>query len=654
MIITSAIIGATAFVVQGLNAWRSRKNAQKLQKLQENCEMAIQKGMHSLAKEQFEILCQAKREIAEEEHNIQVELLNDIHQENLGSIEYLTSLDKWPLAVMPLVMRNDSLFFNAQINETQINQNDIIPISVILGPCRDKAFQKAIWERVEEQLALHFCTYWRTSSSHPIIFYQDAWKDEKDPADGSSYSDIHSKIRYVPTIIISPIVTKTNSLQFEYSHWCIKGVDPIKSYVKETRMFLPEGSFVYERKASYDEKMIPSLVNELCTFIESFVGFMSDQYMWYRYHFAPQMPLLIQKGILSCNNDESNTLYQSYLNMIELSINTGDVFVVSEIDTLLSYCTSTDICFDRTDCFASVLRKISLVPQSKNFTKLINGVPYIPNENLYLALSSYCNENAKFYGIQNFDNIEHNCKIVQKVFQIEEETRKWIKENGSENYPWTKKECKQIVREYVRLVCGGLFPYQFKKICQEVLNNIPDTERNKQFEARFIYIEKVMRYIMFTLTKGVLENKIINYQKECLSEAIKKTIDNLSFIEQKDYDNNTLIESKVMEDLQKEYISTNHIDSLSEYSMTYTQDAVGALAKRTMNYYVDYNYFRPDTIHLNISQEQQNDLDDYIQRSLKEDIIEDLERVIDGLPPVSPSSIRSDDNDLLDFRSHLP
>ena len=58
--------------------------------------------------------------------------MQEMHLQNLRTIAELSSLDKWPLAVMPLVMRDDNLFGN-MTDDTE----SIVPINVIMGPCRD-------------------------------------------------------------------------------------------------------------------------------------------------------------------------------------------------------------------------------------------------------------------------------------------------------------------------------------------------------------------------------------------------------------------------------------------------------------------------------------------------------------------------------------
>ncbi len=640
MIITGAVFGSIAFAVQGLNAWHNKKNAKKLQELQELYESEVQKKMSALAKEQFEKLCKAKREIAEEEYNAQIKLLEDLHQENLRSIEYLASLDKWPLAVMPLVMRNDSLFFNTQAIDTNKNRNDIVPISIILGPCRDKAFQSAIWRKVEEQLAQHFCSYWGIMSSHPIIFYQDAWKNEMDPADGSSFADIHAKIKNVPTIIISPILTRANSLQLEISHWCIKGLDTEESYVNETRISLPEGSHVYKREANYNDEDIPSLVNELCNYIESLIGFMSDQYMWLRYHEAPLLPTLVQKGVIICDESERNNLYKFSFDMLAMSLNTGDVNALTEIDCILKYCESIDIPLKRNDGFLSLIKKITLSPEDDDINHQINNIIDF-NSKFFLSLYKYCNAYQGFYDIDDCTHVYEKYLYMLCAEGVET----WCSKYGENHYPWTKAGCREKADEIALDICKSYisrFKWKLKSALETSANLYGSICGISVKFARNIYYNDIKKCIEEDFSKSKIDYELSKYQFQCLRKAINEVVSRLIF----SFETEDLLKNVLECKLRNKYVTSQEFSSSFKLGVSVDIDCE-TLSKKSVGYWCEENFFSDNRLRSSISSYEQNDIDNFILTTLKNSIASYIQTYIgynnDNSPIVETSSFDEHD-----------
>ena len=112
MIIAGATIGAVSFGIQVYNSWRNEKNAKAIQASQEAYQRAAMEQNFQVAMEQFRAMSEARKQIIGEEHQERTALMQEMHQQNLRTIAELSSLDKWPLAVMPLVMRDDNLFGN--------------------------------------------------------------------------------------------------------------------------------------------------------------------------------------------------------------------------------------------------------------------------------------------------------------------------------------------------------------------------------------------------------------------------------------------------------------------------------------------------------------------------------------------------------------
>ena len=333
MIVTGSIIGGISFGIQAYNSWSNETNAKKIQEVQEAFQRAALMQNLDEARRLFNMMISTKREIMQEERENQRNLMCDLHRENLRSIEYLASLDRWPLAVMPLVMRDDHLFFEPE-------DNAIVPINVILGPCRDRNFQTQIWKLVEDELAIRFSTYWSMTSSHPIVFYQDAWKDDRDQADSTMCANIHAKIPQTPTLILSPVITRCG-LQIEATRWCVDGIDDKQSY-KEIRLSLLDSCHQYTKEEAYDVSQIPSYIAELADLIESMIGYLDDQYMWLRYHMLPQFPLILQNRINIDNEEGRQLVYHEYVEILSSSLSNGHINVIADLKLVLEYCSLID------------------------------------------------------------------------------------------------------------------------------------------------------------------------------------------------------------------------------------------------------------------------------------------------------------------------
>ena len=165
MIIAGATIGAVSFGIQAYNAWRNEKNAKTIQEKQEAYQRAVMEKNFEVAMEQFHAMADARRQIIEEERIERKNVMQEMHKQNLQTIAELASLEKWPLAVMPLVIRDDNLF-GYETDDVE----SIVPINVIMGPCRDRNFQNKIWKVVEDELSIRFAKSWNKASSHPVLF----------------------------------------------------------------------------------------------------------------------------------------------------------------------------------------------------------------------------------------------------------------------------------------------------------------------------------------------------------------------------------------------------------------------------------------------------------------------------------------------------
>lgn len=490
MIVTGTIIGGISFGIQAYNSWSNEANARKIREAQEAFQRAALAQNLEEAKRLFEEMLTTRREVMEEERQNQLDILQEQRQENLRNIAYVTSLDKWPLAVHPLVMRNDNLFNDVSAID------GIVPVNVVFGPCRDRNFQTMIWKLVEDELAIRFSTYWKTTGSHPIIFLQDAWKDEYDQADSAMCANIRAKVINTPTIVLSPVITNAG-LHIEMTHWCVEGGDTNSSYRKGVRLSLNGCCHQYKKEEQYDGERVPEYVKELADLIESMIGYLDDQYMWLKYNVVPQFPTVLQDHI-EIDEESRRLIYSQYVDMLKSSLENGHVNVVANLKTVLTYCLLIDDFGGKHEAFEIVLRAF----YGKNLlTDLRNNTPVYDTEKL-LSFLSFCKDNQKAIALK--PEAYHNMRCGVSLVKLNKDSQGRY---ADVDCCKSANEAKDVVLqdELVDMPCA-IFATKCKEKCDEVIGMCrtetdSDTDRRnwcrpKLLEPMKAFFEETMETIL--------------------------------------------------------------------------------------------------------------------------------------------------------------
>lgn len=600
MIIAGATIGAISFGIQVYNAWRNEKNAKAIQAAQEAYQRAALEQNYETAMEQFHVMSDARRQIMEEERTERLTLMQELHRQNLRTIAELTSLDKWPLAVMPLVMRDDNLF-GAEINATE----SVVPINVIMGPCRDRSFQSNIWKSVEDELSIRFSKSWNKSSGHPILFYQDAWKDDKDPADSAQCANIHASTQNVPTIIFSPVLTK-RGLQIEMTHWCVTGMDANKSYCREVRLPLDGISYSYKQNDTFQEVDTGQLVNELTDILEGIIGYMDDQYMWCRYSIVPLLPQLMAMRF-DVNSETINTLYQQYVAMLQSSLTNSQVQVVMNLDAILSYSAMLDQ-FGKSD---KAFMTVSIAFLGDNaLVDPKNGLPAYEIDKLTTFLGYIMRHKDELTMSEDFIRGLHYSISLESLYrkcktQLYEDGRIFSREDA-QNYimsvPFVDARSELLESECLD-ICNRLI---------ERCRHETDESTDRRNWMRPVFIEQVSEAFDKKSLECVMEidEKSHHYKMKVLTETQKETFqrhqeDKLLHVETED--EIWEIRSECYKRLTEYILSKENNVSADFWKSTYIKDSVG---KRILEYcntslkqWIDYVLFGEDIIHDSITEE---------------------------------------------------
>lgn len=202
-------VGASVF-----NNWRNNKQSYKLQeKQQEFARAAAERNkqrMWQLMREGQELALEMERET----HKKRLEDIGNDFDRILDRLAYIEAIETWPLKVLPIVMKNQSL------GSLTATADENIAMHCILTPSNCVQFNKHILPTMEEKLA-DFCNlHWSTLSSHPILFYSGAWETGTTPT-GIEVSQLKTNLSNLPTLLITPFFKPEGGIVFQINAWGI-------------------------------------------------------------------------------------------------------------------------------------------------------------------------------------------------------------------------------------------------------------------------------------------------------------------------------------------------------------------------------------------------------------------------------------------------
>ena len=286
-------VGASVF-----NNWRNNKQSHKLQeKQQEFARAAAERNkqrMWQLMREGQELALEMERET----HKNRLEDIRNDFDRILHRLAYAQAINTWPLKVLPIVMKNQSL------GSLTATADENIAMHCILTPSNCVQFNKYILPIIEERLA-DFCNlHWSTLSSHPILFYSGAWKTGTIPT-GVEVSQLKTNLNNLPTLLITPFFKPEGGITFQINAWGI-GVE------LETEIECADFSYAESYKSGIDyqteEDIKERTIEEFVPYLQCLIGYIADQYFWTNHNEPPLLPTLLAIHVV-------NTDGMPYLNV---------------------------------------------------------------------------------------------------------------------------------------------------------------------------------------------------------------------------------------------------------------------------------------------------------------------------------------------------
>lgn len=290
-----------------INSSRSKSHSKKMADLQRAYDEKVAIEGIENARAEFAELCSFQREMDKQTHKDRLELIKNNHEQTLYQVAYERSLRKWPLLVPPYVIANAPLTIGDSIEQ-------FIPLNCILTTSSNLSFNRHVFPRIEEQIAIFCSKYWNISANKSIRFFQEAWKDTANDI-GSLHKDIYAHLKNVPTLLISPVL-KDEAILFRFYWWGLS-LDPTDAHVDELNELNPELSIAIMSDTKFDGDISNLIVKECVPKLEAFISFFADLYYWNFYKCPPSLPMLLKNSVIQLSDNELKDYESQYVQQLK-------------------------------------------------------------------------------------------------------------------------------------------------------------------------------------------------------------------------------------------------------------------------------------------------------------------------------------------------
>ena len=268
--------------------WRNNKQSRKLQEKQQEYARASAKRnkqrMWQLMREGQELALEMERE----SHENRVEDIKSDFDNILHRLTYSAAIKMWPLKVLPIVMKNQSL------GNLLATTDENIALHCIFTPSNCPKFNAQVFPAIEECLA-DFCNlHWSTLSSHLILFYSGAWQSGTAPT-GVEIDQLKTNLRSLPTLIVTPFFKGTEgNMVFQLHAWGI-------GQELETEIECTNFSNPYVKGTDYtaDADLKSTTIEEFVPYLQCLIGYIADQYFWTNHNESPLLPTLMAMNVVN-------------------------------------------------------------------------------------------------------------------------------------------------------------------------------------------------------------------------------------------------------------------------------------------------------------------------------------------------------------------
>lgn len=343
---------AASMGLQQLKTWQDNKQKEALGEKQMEMRKAMQLREFDRARR---LQAEAAKITMEMEAEAHAQRRRDIETEYdnvFNSLIDQFQLDKWPLSVVPFIMKGESF-------GTHVRGFDVASIHCIFTPSNDLNFNRFVYSSLDLRIEQMMNTYWNSNATHQVVYYGGSWKP-KAPNGVSTldYSDVdklHAELKSVPVICITPYFLPTGKMIFRVWAWGM-GADAtarqdITPFEKDFSIPLNSSSFIKPKDEAAEQEFslsIDTFVVEVTNYLASMIGYLSDMYYWKMYSIAPIFPSICK--MLDGNSTKSINISGEYLSDIEQYIKDASITYESRLEYITSQ-----------ESFISSIRKNQLI-----------------------------------------------------------------------------------------------------------------------------------------------------------------------------------------------------------------------------------------------------------------------------------------------------
>ena len=379
----TTIMVLTNVGLQLFNNWRSTNTNQELQKKQQEFQQASLERNHERMMQLLREGQALQEQIEIENHETRIKNIEKDFDALIKRVFEQHALQRWPLTVLPMVMKNQSL------GSYRKNSGENIALHVILTPSNCDKFNASVFPQIENGVEIFCNQHWNTLSSHPILFYGEAWKNGMAPTD-SEIAQLQADLPHLPVLVVTPYFRPDNhKLVFNLHIWGVGDKQELMIEPTEEEFSLYDK---YVSNSTYDNDTIQTTIKEFVPYLQCMIGYLADVYFWSVHNIVPILPAIFAVGGLSIKNkmvqnlrDWYTDIYESNVRILENTIASSDILVL-----LLRYLVSTTNVLD-SNLFQKQLETLYLKAcQARGYqTNEVNdAIVYASKNNIFLPSDS--------------------------------------------------------------------------------------------------------------------------------------------------------------------------------------------------------------------------------------------------------------------------
>lgn len=329
---------AASMGLQQLKAWQDNKQKEALAAKQMEMRKAMQLREFDRARRLQAEAAKIAMEMEAEAHAQRRKDIENEYDNVFNSLIDQFQLDKWPLSVVPFIMKGESF-------GSHVRGFDVATVHCILTPSNDLNFNRFVYNSLDLRVEQMMNSNWNSSTTHQVVYYGGAWKPKAPNGvptlDYSDVEKLHSELKSVPVICITPYFPPTGKMIFRVWVWGM-GADTttrqdIAPFAKDFSITLSASSFVKPKGDDAENEFTSSMntfINEIANYLTAMIGYLTDMYYWKMYSMPPIFPSICSS--YKNNNVRLLSINDDYLSEIEKHITDDTKSYISRLNYVRS------------------------------------------------------------------------------------------------------------------------------------------------------------------------------------------------------------------------------------------------------------------------------------------------------------------------------